>query len=193
MIIDACAAPGGKTTHMAELMRDEGKILASDRTASRLRKLKDNAQRLGLHSIEIYTGDSRNLPQFDHTADRVLLDAPCSGLGTMHRHADARWRQTPASVTELSTLQKELLSQTSKFVKPGGVLVYATCTLHPAENEGVITEFLREHSDWQIEPLSVDSPYFTYGTPQGWLKLWPHRQDMDGFFMVRLRKTNDSG
>ncbi|MEA5568391.1 16S rRNA (cytosine(967)-C(5))-methyltransferase [Anabaena sp. UHCC 0399] len=193
VIIDACAAPGGKTTHMAELMQDEGKIFACDRTASRLRKLKDNAQRLGLHSIEIYTGDSRNSPQFDHTADRVLLDAPCSGLGTLHRHADARWRQTPASVVELSTLQKELTSQTSKFVKPGGVLVYATCTLHPAENEGVITEFLREHSDWQIEPLSVDSPYSTYGTPQGWLKLWPHRQDMDGFFMVRLRKTNDSG
>ncbi|MBD2363375.1 16S rRNA (cytosine(967)-C(5))-methyltransferase [Anabaena minutissima FACHB-250] len=193
VIIDACAAPGGKTTHMAELMQDEGKILACDRTASRLRKLKDNAQRLGLHSIEIYTGDSRNLPQFDHTADRVLLDAPCSGLGTLHRHADARWRQTPASVVELSTLQKELTSQTSNFVKPGGVLVYATCTLHPAENEGVITEFLREHSDWQIEPLSVDSPYSIYSTPQGWLKVWPHRQDMDGFFMVRLRKTNDSG
>lgn len=193
VIIDACAAPGGKTTHIAELMQDQGKILACDRTASRLRKLKDNAQRLGLHSIEIYTGDSRNFPQFEHTADRVLLDAPCSGLGTLHRHADARWRQTPTSVGELSTLQKELISQTSKFVKPGGVLVYATCSLHPSENEDVITEFLATHPNWQIENLRVNLPNLTDTTPPGWLKVWPHHQDMDGFFMVRLRKTNDSG
>jgi 16S rRNA (cytosine967-C5)-methyltransferase len=193
VIIDACAAPGGKTTHIAELMQDQGKILACDRTASRLRKLKENAQRLGLHSIEIYTRDSRNLPQFEHTADRVLLDAPCSGLGTLHRHADARWRQTPGSVGELSTLQKELISQTSKFVKPGGVLVYATCTLHPSENEGVITEFLATHPNWQIENLLVNLPDLSDTTSAGWLKVWPHHQDMDGFFMVRLRKTNDSG
>ncbi|MGH1394073.1 MAG: 16S rRNA (cytosine(967)-C(5))-methyltransferase [Trichormus sp.] len=193
VIIDACAAPGGKTTHIAELMQDQGKILACDRTASRLRKLKENAQRLGLHSIEIYTGDSRNLPQFEHTADRVLLDAPCSGLGTLHRHADARWRQTPTSVGELSTLQKELVAETSKFVKPGGVLVYATCTLHPSENEAVITEFLATHPNWQIENLRVNLPDLTDITSPGWLKVWPHHQDMDGFFMVRLRKTNDSG
>ncbi|WP_427157837.1 16S rRNA (cytosine(967)-C(5))-methyltransferase [Aliinostoc sp. HNIBRCY26] len=192
-IIDACAAPGGKTTHIAELMGDKGKIWAGDRTASRLRKLKDNAQRLGLKSIEICTGDSRNLPQFHNIADRVLLDAPCSGLGTLHRHADARWRQTPASVAELATLQKELISQTSKFVKLGGVLVYATCTLHPAENEGVIAEFLGEHPEWRIEALNSDLPHAIDTTSPGWLKVWPHHQDMDGFFMVRLRKTNDSG
>lgn len=193
VIIDACAAPGGKTTHIAELIKDEGKVWAGDRTSSRLRKLKENAQRLNLHSIEAFTGDSRNLPQFYNTADRVLLDAPCSGLGTLHRHADARWRQTPESVQELSTLQKELISHTSKFVKMGGVLVYATCTLHPAENEGVITAFLAENADWQIEPPTPDSPYSSYTTNQGWLKLWPHNQGMDGFFMVRLRKTNVSG
>jgi 16S rRNA (cytosine967-C5)-methyltransferase len=192
VVVDACAAPGGKTTHIAELMEDQGKIWACDRTASRLRKLKENAQRLGLHSIQICTGDSRDLSQFNHTADRVLLDAPCSGLGTLHRHADARWRQTPESVVELSILQKELISQTSNFVKSGGVLVYATCTLHPAENEDVITEFLTEHPDWQIVAPSLDSPYASYATPQGWLKVWPHRHDMDGFFMVRLRKTNNS-
>ncbi|BAB72777.1 16S rRNA (cytosine(967)-C(5))-methyltransferase [Anabaena sp. FACHB-709] len=192
VIIDACAAPGGKTTHIAELMKDEGKVWAGDRTASRLRKLKENAQRLNLHSIEICIGDSRNLPQFYDVADRVLLDAPCSGLGTLHRHADARWRQTPESVQELSMLQKELLAHTSKFVKVGGVLVYATCTLHPAENEEVITEFVAGNSDWQIEPPRPDSPYSAYTTPQGWLKVWPHNQDMDGFFMVRLRKTNVS-
>jgi len=193
VVIDACAAPGGKTTHIAELMADKGKIWACDRTASRLRKLQENYQRLSLQSIQIYTGDSRNLAQFKNTADRVLLDAPCSGLGTMHRHADARWRQTPESVRELSTLQKELLTHTSTFVKSGGVIVYATCTLHPAENEQVIAAFLAESPDWQIEsPSSVELPNCDYITPQGWFKVWPHRQDMDGFFMVRLRKTNNS-
>ncbi|MEH2174217.1 16S rRNA (cytosine(967)-C(5))-methyltransferase [Nostoc sp.] len=193
VVIDACAAPGGKTTHIAELMADKGKIWACDRTPSRLRKLQENSQRLNLQSIQIYTGDSRHFAQFQNTADRVLLDAPCSGLGTMHRHADARWRQTPESVRELSVLQRELLTHTSTFVKPGGVLVYATCTLHPAENEEVISAFLSESPDWQIEsPSGVELPDSTERTPQGWFKLWPHRQDMDGFFMVRLRKTNNS-
>ncbi|WP_413172084.1 16S rRNA (cytosine(967)-C(5))-methyltransferase [Anabaena azotica] len=189
VVIDVCAAPGGKTTHIAELMGDKGKIWACDKTASRLRKLKENAQRLNLQSIEICTGDSRNLTQFYNIADCVLLDAPCSGLGTMHRHADARWRQTPASVQELSQLQKELLSHTANFVKTGGVLVYATCTLHPAENEEVISEFLAANPHWQIEPPSIDLGNFT---SPGWLKVWPHQRDMDGFFMVRLRKTKDS-
>ncbi|MEH1836429.1 MAG: 16S rRNA (cytosine(967)-C(5))-methyltransferase [Nostoc sp.] len=193
MVIDACAAPGGKTTHIAELMADKGKIWAGDRTPSRLHKLQENSQRLNLQSIQIYTGDSRHFNQFQNTADRVLLDAPCSGLGTMHRHADARWRQTPESVRELSVLQKELLTHTSTFVKSGGVLVYATCTLHPAENEQVISAFLAESPDWEIEsPNGVELPYSAHSTPQGWFKVWPHRQDMDGFFMVRLRKTNDS-
>ncbi|MEA5619574.1 16S rRNA (cytosine(967)-C(5))-methyltransferase [Cronbergia sp. UHCC 0137] len=179
VIIDVCAAPGGKTTHIAELMGDTGKIWACDRTPSRLRKLQTNAQRLHLQSIDICTGDSRNLPQFYHTADRLLLDAPCSGLGTLHRHADARWRQTPESVQELSQLQTELISHTANFVKNNGILVYATCTLHPAENEQVIAKFLATHPNWQQEQGTAN-------------KVWPHQQDMDGFFMVRLRKTNDS-
>ncbi|MEH1783517.1 MAG: 16S rRNA (cytosine(967)-C(5))-methyltransferase [Nostoc sp.] len=193
VVIDVCAAPGGKTTHIAELMGDSGKIWACDRTSSRLRKLQENSQRLNLQSIQIYTGDSRHFTQFQNTADRLLLDAPCSGLGTMHRHADARWRQTPESVRELSVLQQELLTHTSNFVKPGGVLVYATCTLHPAENEQVISAFLAKSPNWQIEsPNGLELPDSAQIGPQGWFKVWPHRQDMDGFFMVRLRKTNNS-
>ncbi|MFB2769251.1 16S rRNA (cytosine(967)-C(5))-methyltransferase [Pelatocladus sp. BLCC-F211] len=193
VVIDVCAAPGGKTTHIAELMQDTGKIWACDRTPSRMRKLKQNIQRLNLKSIEICVGDSRNLPQFRNSANSVLLDAPCSGLGTLHRHADARWRQTPESVQELSLLQKELITHTSTFVKPEGVLVYATCTLHPAENEAVIESFLAENPDWKIENSSQNICFSRYSTSQGWLKVLPHQHDMDGFFMVRLRKTNDSG
>ncbi|MGB6294640.1 MAG: 16S rRNA (cytosine(967)-C(5))-methyltransferase, partial [Rivularia sp. (in: cyanobacteria)] len=192
VIIDACAAPGGKTTHIAEMMRDSGKIMAWDRTASRLRKLQQNTQRLNLKSIEICVGDSRDLDKFidfkDMLADKVLLDVPCSGLGTLHRHADARFRQTPENIEELSILQTELLLNTSKFVKDNGFLVYSTCTLHPAENEAVIKSFLESNPNWQIELPDTDSPIHEYSTPEGWIKVLPHKHDMDGFFMVGLRK-----
>ncbi|MFB2936966.1 16S rRNA (cytosine(967)-C(5))-methyltransferase [Aerosakkonemataceae cyanobacterium BLCC-F154] len=189
IIIDACAAPGGKTTHIVELMQDVGKVWSCDRTPSRLKKLQQNAQRLGLKSIEICTGDSRNFSQFTNLADRILLDVPCSGLGTLHRHADARWRQTPENVKELAILQKELLDSGSKYVKPGGILVYSTCTLHPLENEQVIKDFLASHPNWQIELPAANSPIYSFVAPEGWIKVLPHREQMDGFFMVRLRST----
>lgn len=187
-VIDACAAPGGKTTHLAELMHDRGTIWAIDRYASRLKKLQQNAARLQLQSIQICTGDSRDQPQFGNQADRVLLDAPCSGLGTLHRHADARWRQTPDTVKELSQLQAELLQAAASWTKPGGVLVYATCTLHPTENEAIVTAFLQENLHWAIEPPDANSAAAAFVLPQGWLKVLPHHHNMDGFFMVRLRR-----
>lgn len=191
LVIDACAAPGGKTTHIAQLMQDDGIVWAVDRTASRLRKLKENTERLQLHSVQICVGDSRNCSQFTNSCDRVLLDVPCSGLGTLHRHADARWRQTAESVRELSLLQTELLEHTATWVKLGGVLVYATCTLHPLENEAVIQSFLEHHSNWKIEPPTADSPASPFASSAGWLKVLPHRHIMDGFFMARLRKQLD--
>jgi 16S rRNA (cytosine967-C5)-methyltransferase len=187
-VIDACAAPGGKALHLAELMQDQGTIWACDRTSSRLKKLKENAERLGIHSTEISIGDSRDQPQFVGKGDRVLLDAPCSGLGTLNRHADARWRQTPERVRELARLQQELLTTAATWLKPDGVLVYATCTLHPQENEQAIAAFLDQHPDWQIEPPPPNSPAAAFAAPQGWVKVWPHRQQMDGFFMVRLKR-----
>jgi len=186
VVIDVCAAPGGKTTHLAELMGDQGTVWACDRAASRLRKLKENAKRLNLHAIQTCAGDSRDLPQFIGQGDRVLLDAPCSGLGTLQRHADARWRQTPKTVEELVILQRQLIEKTAAYVKAGGVLVYATCTLHPAENEAVIQQFLTHQSGWQVVPPDPRSPAAAFSTPEGWIKVWPHRHAMDGFFMVRL-------
>jgi len=186
-VIDACAAPGGKTTHLAELMGDRGTIWACDRTANRLKKLAESIQRLRLTSIQPRVADSRQIPDFVGMGDRVLLDVPCSGLGTLHRHADARWRQTPASVAELTQLQQELLDQAITWVKPGGTLVYATCTLHPAENEGIILPFLEAHPNWQIDVPLPTSPLAPFLQPEGWVKVLPHHQEMDGFFMVRLR------
>lgn len=190
-VADACAAPGGKTTHIAELMGDTGKVWACDRTASRLKKLRHNCDRLGLRSVEIVEGDSRTLSQFQDTCDRLLLDAPCSGLGTLHRRADLRWRQTPESVAELAQLQGELLAACATWVKPGGVLVYATCTVSPTENEGVVQPFLAAHPNWQIDPPAADSAVAPLATPEGWVRVYPHRQNTDGFFMVRLRRSPD--
>jgi 16S rRNA (cytosine967-C5)-methyltransferase len=191
VVLDACAAPGGKAIHLAELMQDQGGIWACDRTPSRLKRLQQNCDRLGIHSIQTCVGDSRDLPQFVGQGDRVLLDAPCSGLGTLHRHADARWRQTPASVQELALLQSQLLQHIASWVKPVGSLVYATCTLHPAENEAVIQHFLTHHPNWRIEAPAPASPAAVFATPAGWVKTLPHHHNMDGFFMVKLKRRGE--
>lgn len=187
-IIDACAAPGGKTTHIAELMQDQGVIWACDRSPSRLKKVQENQQRLNLRSIQILAGDSRQFSQFYEKADRVLLDAPCSGLGTLHKRPDIRFRQTPERIGDLVQLQQELLEQTASWVKPKGILVYATCTLNPSENERVIKNFLDQHSNWTIETPSVDSLFAPFVQEPGWLKVLPNKHFMDGFFMVKLVK-----
>ena len=183
-IIDACAAPGGKTTHIAELMGDTGRIIACDRGIKRLNKVRENAARLQLRSIEIEPGDSREKPEFKELGDRVLLDAPCSGLGTLHKRPDIRWRHSQ-TIGELFELQRELLQQTASWVKPKGILVYATCTLNILENEKVIQSFLADNSNWSIQAPDKATAQ-TWLTAEGWIKVYPHRYDMDGFFMVRL-------
>ncbi len=184
-IIDACAAPGGKTTHIAELMGDRGIIIACDRAVKRLNKVRENAARLQLSSIQIEGGDSRNKSEFADIADRVLLDAPCSGLGTLHKRPDIRWRQTPQAMEELVKLQSELLQQAATWVKPKGILVYATCTLNILENEKVIQSFLENNLNWSIQspPNDIAQNWLTTG---GWLKVYPHRHNMDGFYIVGL-------
>ncbi len=186
VVMDVCAAPGGKTTHLAELMQDQGTILAFDSVKSRLKKLEQNINRLQLQSIQTQVADIRQLETYNLTADRVLLDAPCSGLGTLHRRADARWKHSPENIQELSQLQAELLEKVANWVKPGGYLVYATCTLHPLENEGVIQSFLSRHEDWKIDTPDLSFPEIV--DSEGWMKVWPHRHNMDGFFIVRLKR-----
>jgi 16S rRNA (cytosine967-C5)-methyltransferase len=184
-VMDACAAPGGKSMHIAELMGNEGRVWSCDRTASRTRKIQQNIDRLQATAVRALMCDSRDQAAFVGQADRLLLDVPCSGLGTLHRHADARWRQTLESVEGLVTLQRELLSHASTWVKPGGVMVYATCTLHPAENEAQIQWFLDNHEGWEVQP--PPEALSSFATEQDWVKVWPHRQNMDGFFMAKMR------
>ncbi len=180
-IVDCCAAPGGKSTHMAEKMGDQGTIWGLDRHAGRLKRVTQNAERLGLSIIQTRAVDlaqpldpsENDLPPWG-SVDRVLLDAPCSGLGTLHRHADARWRLDPEQIPGLVALQAQLLAQVSRWVKPLGTLVYSTCTLHPDENQHQIEQFLSAYPDWSLDRDPV--------------QIWPHHQDQDGFFLARLRR-----
>ena len=189
VVADLCAAPGGKSVHLAELMGDGGRVIALDKTGSRLKKVRQNYDRIGITSIELLEGDAREVRTWDGRCDRVLVDAPCSGLGTLNRHADARWRQSPESIEALVVLQGEILASAARWVKPGGRLVYSTCTLHPAENEGVVRSFLAQHPEWAIDRVSESNPVFPLVGAEGWIRVVPHQQDMDGFFMVRLKRV----
>ncbi|TVQ06974.1 MAG: 16S rRNA (cytosine(967)-C(5))-methyltransferase [Leptolyngbya sp. DLM2.Bin27] len=186
-VLDVCAAPGGKATQIAEIVGETGTVVACDRAPSRLKKITANARRLGLGNVQTQAVDSTDLAPFHHQFDRVLVDAPCSGLGTLHRHADARWRQTPESIASLAELQTALLAEAARCVKPGGTLVYATCTLHPAENEAVIEQFCHTNPAWQIQPPDPGFGQGLEAAAEGWLRVWPHRQNMDGFFMAKLQ------
>ncbi len=191
IVIDACAAPGGKTTHISDRMNNTGKVYALDRLANRLKKVEQNTARLGITNVQTLEIDCREFDADKVLAgkcDRVLLDVPCSGLGTLHRHADARWRQTPEEPYKLAKTQVEILDRATEWVKPEGVIVYSTCTLHPAENEEVITQFLENHSDWKIVPPDASNPAAHFVSDRGWIKVLPHEHDMDGFFMVKLQK-----
>jgi 16S rRNA (cytosine967-C5)-methyltransferase len=178
-ILDACAAPGGKSTHLAELMGDQGLVLALDRGEARLRRVSRNAERLGLGSIAVQHGDATALaqeqPDLRASFDRILVDAPCSGLGTLARHADARWRIDPSSIDELVLLQRQLLDGLLPLLKPQGRLVYATCTVHPRENGQLIDAVLADHPELQLQ--------------QSW-QLWPGEVAGagDGFYAALLQQ-----
>jgi 16S rRNA (cytosine967-C5)-methyltransferase len=153
-LLDACAAPGGKSTHLAELIGDQGEVLALDRSGPRLRRLITNAERLGLGSIHALEADGLTLaqlqPQLLGRFDGLLIDAPCSGLGTLARHPDARWRITPDGIDGLVILQRQLLEGLLPLLAPGGRLVYATCTVEPRENGALIATLLEAHPAWTL-------------------------------------------
>lgn len=189
-IIDACAAPGGKTTHIAELMGDTGNIIGFDRSMSRLKKVTENVERLQLKSIQVEEADSSELTTWENKADRVLVDVPCSGLGTLHKNPDIRWRKKPEEIKPLTELQLKMLENSAKWVKNGGVLVYSTCTLNKSENEDIINQFLEKNPSWQLADKNNDSMSNFSIPSKGIVKIFPPVDNMDGFFMAKLIKGN---
>ena len=186
-IIDTCSAPGGKTTHLAAIMENTGRILALDIYEHKLQRVTENAARLGISIIETKLLDAREVGElYAGQADRVLVDAPCSGLGVLRRKPDARWNKTPEQLAELPPLQLEILSSAARAVKPGGVLVYSTCTILREENQAVVEAFLAAQPDFFLEKTGHVLP----GKPRedAMVQLLPQRDGTDGFFIARLRR-----
>lgn len=188
-VVDTCAAPGGKAIYAAIRMRDEGRVLAFDVHEGRLRLVREAAATHGVHCIEAEVADLRELPEQvpDLQADRVLLDAPCSGTGVLAKRADLRWNRSEGDVDELAALQSTLLEAAGRLVRPGGCLVYSTCTIEPEENEQRVEAFLSEHPAFVADP--ADGPD-ALRTTEGTLKTLPHRHHVDGMFAARLRRTS---
>jgi 16S rRNA (cytosine967-C5)-methyltransferase len=186
-VIDLCSAPGGKTTFIGELMRNLGEIVAVDRYDSRLNLVRSACQRLGIVNAHFLTADASELKTLP--ADRVLVDAPCSGLGVLSKKPDAKWKREFLDLVSLVTIQNGILENAATIVKPGGVLVYSTCTIEPEENLDLIKAFLGRHPEFTIENASSFVPSSVV-TPEGTIETMPHRHGMDGSFAVRLRKMS---
>lgn len=205
-ILDTCAAPGGKTTHLAELMTDCGQIIALDRQAARLHRLTENLRRLGITIVTPSVGDARELGHLStdkHVEpvigqpglfDRILVDAPCSGIGVLRRHPDAKWKKDTGMFARHHALQCAILARASAFLRPGGVLVYSTCSTEPEETEGVIAEFCQEHRAFTCESVVpwLPAPAREFVTAQGALSTMGNTLGMDGFYAVRMRRTRET-
>lgn len=177
-VLDCASAPGGKSTHLAQIMENRGEIVALDLAPGRLKLVAQNAARLGVSIIQTRAVDARSFVD-EHGFDLVLLDAPCSGTGTFRRRPDAKWRRTPEAIRELVKLQRELLDATARLVKPGGALVYSTCSLETEENDAQARAW-SERFGWQLIALSGAT-----STPEGWAQTWPHLHGTDGMFAAK--------
>lgn len=191
-IWDACCAPGGKTGHLAQQMDDRGELIATDISRSKLTLVQDNVRRLGITSVTTAVADLHQPDTFpDGTFDRILLDAPCSGLGVIRRNPEAKWRLFSGDITRLAAVQKTLLKNAAARLKPGGTLLYSTCSTSEAENELVVEDFLLHHPGFVLENLNDLFPewreLFAF---YGMFRVWPHRHGMDGFFAARIRRIN---
>ena len=184
-ILDSCACPGGKSFALALLCGDKAKIISCDLHENKLSLVRRGAEKLGIASVEAQARDSGAFyPPFENAFDRVLCDVPCSGLGVLSKKPDIREKKEE-EIERLPAVQRRILENCARYVRPGGELVYSTCTVHPAENEEQIKVFLREHPEFSLQPFMLGQE-----TVQGMQTLLPDRYaGMDGFFIAKLRKT----
>ena len=191
-VLDACAGSGGKALELSALMKNRGEIVATDISARRLEELRRRARRAGAHNIRVRDIDSTGttLAQAKEVFDIVLLDAPCSGSGTLRRNPGLKWTVSEASVKELVEKQSSLLAATARLVKPGGVVWYTTCSLLRSENEGVVEQFLTGQPSFTV--LNPSAMLERLGLPDAlsgsYIQLLPHRHGTDGFFCAALQR-----
>jgi 16S rRNA (cytosine967-C5)-methyltransferase len=192
MVVDFCAGAGGKTLALGASMRNTGRLYAFDVSAKRLAKMKPRVARSGLsnvHPIEIAHENDAKVKRLAGKVDRVLVDAPCTGLGTLRRNPDVKWRQTPASVAEMNLKQAAILASAARLLKPGGRLVYGTCSLLDEENEAIVAQFLTSHADFILVPMKEILAELKIPLEMGdYLKLQPDLHQTDGFFAAALER-----
>ena len=194
-IIDVCAAPGGKSMHMADILKGSGQVSARDLTEAKVLKIQENLKRTGLKNVSAEVKDALVFyPEDAQKADIVMADLPCSGLGVMGRKADIKRSVTPEKITALAALQREILSVVQHYVKPGGVLIYSTCTVSKAENEENM-QWFEEHFPFGLESLDAYVPEKVRNeqTKAGWIQILPGQYQSDGFFIARFRRSRDEG
>ena len=183
--VDVCAAPGGKTTHLAELMENKGKIYAFDIHPHKIELIEKNASRMGIDIISAICHDSLNVyEELVGKADKVLADVPCSGVGIISKKPDIKWNKE--DVSGLPDIQLKILENASKYLKIGGELVYSTCTLYREENEGVIERFLERNKDFELEEIEIPSPIIHKNS--GYITLYPNISGTDGFFIAKVKR-----
>ena len=208
-LLDACAGGGGKAAVAAGMMQGRGLIVALEPRPRALRRLAEARARLGLGCVHPVRGEAQQaaaflrvgagggsdaVPRGEGLFDAVLVDAPCTGLGTLRRHPEIKWRTTPGQVGKLAGLQRAILHGVAPCVRPGGILVYATCTTEPEENEGTVEAFLARHPEFRLEDAGPHLPGPAAAlAAKGYLRTWPHRHGVDGFFAARLRRSERGG
>jgi 16S rRNA (cytosine967-C5)-methyltransferase len=192
VIVDMCAAPGGKTEHIGELMRNQGTIFAFDIDEKRIKRMKELLKRTGITIVKIYREDARKAPNIlgEEIADKVLLDAPCTSSGTLMKNQELRWRITEDEIREASILQYELLKTALKLVKPGGRILYTTCSIFKEENEVIVGRIVKEFKD-RVKLVSLNKP-FDQGFIEGTMRAWPHRHKTLGFFYALIEKVGST-
>lgn len=190
LILDLCAGRGGKTTHLAEIMQNQGSILAIDIRGEKLAALRDTTGRMGIQIIRTRVADAmEDLGEEIHGIfDCVLLDAPCSGTGTLRRNPEIKWFLSPADIQTNAMRQKKLLHMASRYPKRGGHIVYSTCTIEPEENQEVVEDFLGSHGNFTCVP-AINTLHSHFSDARGFFELYPHRHGTDGFFAAVMRRV----
>jgi 16S rRNA (cytosine967-C5)-methyltransferase len=198
-VLDLCAAPGGKSTHLAALMGGEGEVVAVERNPARAEQLRETARRLGAVNVTVEVADAAVPRPENERFDRVLVDPPCSGLGTLQARPDLRWRwpvgdpadrrSAPQRIAKLAAVQRQILDAGARTLRPGGTLVYSTCTVSAAENEQLIEQFLSDDSDFTIEDLTSQWPAHAHPNAERFLLTLPDRDRTAGFFIARMQRV----
>ena len=190
-VLDLCSAPGGKATHIAQLMNNKGKIICRDIYDHKLKLIKENSERLGINIIEVEKFDATVLDEsLIEKVDYCIIDAPCSGLGIIRRKPEIKWNRYKEDIRDLTKIQWNILNNAKRYLKPGGIMIYSTCTIMKEENSDMIYNFLSENGDFKLVGFKNEflSDEFGEDANQGFIQLFPHIHSTDGFFIAKLKK-----